>query len=57
MLDNAHSLAPFAPELTLAATLCIVLVVDLIVGRLRIGWVATLTIGGVAVAAWLTLAT
>jgi NADH-quinone oxidoreductase subunit N len=57
MLDNAHSLAPFAPELTLAATLCVVLVVDLIVGRLRIGWVATLTIGGVAAAAWLTLAT
>ena len=28
-----------------------------IVGRLRIGWVAALTIAGVAVAAWLTLAT
>ena len=57
MLDNAHSLAAFAPELALAATVCVVLVVDLIVGRLRIGWVAALTIAGVAVAAWLTVAT
>ena len=57
MLDNAHSLAAFAPELALAGTLCVVLLVDLIVGRLRIGWVAALTIAGVAVAAWLTLAT
>ena len=57
MLDNAHSVAAFAPELALACTLCVVLVVDLLVGRLRIGWAAALTIAGLAVAAWLTLAT
>src|SRR6185312_3405365 len=49
MLDNAHSLAAFAPELVLAA--------DLAVGRLRIGAVAVLSLVGVAAAAWATLAT
>src|SRR6185312_9351783 len=57
MLDNAHSLAAFAPELVLAATVLVVLAADLAVGRLRIGAVAVLSLVGVAAAAWATLAT
>jgi NADH-quinone oxidoreductase subunit N len=57
MLDDAHSLAAFSPELVLAGTVLVVLALDLIVGRLRIGVVAALTLAGIAVAAWLTLAT
>lgn len=61
MLDNAHSVAAFSPELVLTGTLLVVLTVDLcpglVVGRLRIGWVAALTLAGVALAAWATLAT
>lgn len=57
MLDNAHSLAAFSPELVLAGTVLVVLALDLIVGRLRIGHVAALTLAGVALAAWATVAT
>ncbi|HEX9101040.1 MAG TPA: proton-conducting transporter membrane subunit, partial [Polyangia bacterium] len=57
MLDNAHSLAAFAPELVLAGTVLVVLALDLAVARLRIGHVAALTIAGAALAAWATLAT
>ena len=57
MLDNVHSLAAFSPELVLAATVLLVLALDLIVGRLRIGWVAALTVAGLGAAALATVAT
>jgi NADH-quinone oxidoreductase subunit N len=57
MLDNAHSLAAFSPELALGGAVVLVLLVDLVVGRLRIGWVAALSLAGMGVAAWLTVAT
>jgi NADH-quinone oxidoreductase subunit N len=57
MLDNAHSLAAFSPELALGGAVVLVLLVDLVVGRLRIGWVAALSLAGLTAAAWLTIAT
>ena len=57
MLDNAHSLAAFLPELVLAATVLVVIAADLVAGRLRIGVVAALALAGIAAAAWATHAT
>ncbi|MGZ3427213.1 MAG: NADH-quinone oxidoreductase subunit N, partial [Polyangia bacterium] len=55
MLDNAHSLTAFLPELVLAGAVLLVLALDLAVGRLRIGVVAALTVGAVAASAAATL--
>ncbi|MCU1282755.1 MAG: nuoN, partial [bacterium] len=60
MLDNAHSLAAFSPELVLAATVLVVLALDLApwrAGRLGINRVAAISVGGIAVATVATLAT
>jgi NADH-quinone oxidoreductase subunit N len=57
MLDNAHSLVPFLPELVLAGLVVALIAVDLVAGRLRAGWCAALTIAACAVAAYATVHT
>ena len=49
MLDNAHSLAAFSPELALGGALVLGLVALLLVGRLRTGWVEASVVAGEAV--------
>jgi NADH-quinone oxidoreductase subunit N len=55
MLDNAHSLTAFLPELVLAGAVLVLLSLDLLVGRLRIGQVAALTVAAVAASAAATV--
>ncbi len=57
MLDNAHSLAAFAPALVLAGLVVVLLVVDLAVARLRAGWCAAFTVTACLLAGWATRAT
>ena len=57
MMDNAHSVAPFLPELILAATVLLVLASDLVAGRPSLARAATLSLLGLASAFAVTLST